>query len=96
MKHLIPLAAAACLALAACASPEHRAERARAQLDADRAECTVLGFEDATPAFSDCLLRLREIRAGEARARAQERANDRWLRGPSWSRWPYHHRRPYW
>lgn len=88
--------AAAFLALAACATPEQRAARAEAQLAADKTECTRLGFTAGTEAFSNCLLKLREIRAEEARARAVERANDRWMWGPHWSRWPYHYRRPYW
>ena len=88
--------AAAVLALAACTTPEERAARARAQLEADRAECAVLGFTPDTQAFAECLLRLREIRAAEANARAIERAGDTWMWGPSWGGPGFPYRRPYW
>lgn len=94
-----PLTAAApllalTLLLSACASPEQRAAAAKAQLEADSAECQSLGFKPDTEAFSNCLLKLREIRAEEATAQAQRRANDRYLFGPHW---PWYNRRdPYW
>ncbi len=92
MRQLV-IAATACLVLAACVSPEERAAAARAQLAADRAECEGLGFEPETEAFSNCLLKLREIRADEARAAELRRANNRYLFGPAW---PYPYGRPYW
>lgn len=58
-------ALAALFLLAACTSPEQRAER-EAQINAaDIQECVELGFEPNTPEFADCRLRLREMRQRE-------------------------------
>ena len=80
--------AAACIAvatlLAACTTPEQRAQRAQALLAADKAECTQLGFTPDTEAFSTCLLKLREIRADERLALEQRRATNRATFGPHW------------
>ena len=89
MKPLI-VSAALALTLTACASAEERAARAQAQLAADQAECKTLGFTPETEAFSNCLLKLREIRAEEASAREQRRANTRAIWGPDW---PWYYRR---
>jgi len=88
----ILLATALALTLAACASAEDRAARAQAQLAADKAECQTLGFTPETEAFSNCLLKLREIRAEEAAAREQRRANNRAIWGPDW---PWYYNRGY-
>ncbi len=87
MKPLI-VSAVLALTLSACASAEDRAARAQAQLAADQAECEGLGFTPETEAFGNCLLKLREIRAEEATAREQRRANNRAIWGPDWP-WYY-------
>jgi len=88
------LATALLLALAACTTPEQRAERAQAQLAADRAECSELGFTAGTDAHANCLLKLKEIRALEAdtAARRQQAARAFW--GPDWP-WYYNRWRRY-
>ncbi len=88
----ILLAAALALTVSACATAEDRAARAQAQLAADRAECQTLGFTPDTEAFSNCLLKLREIRAEEAAAIEQRRANNRAIWGPDW---PWYYNRGY-
>ena len=88
----ILLTATLALTLTACASAEDRAARAQAQLAADKAECETLGFTPDTEAFSNCLLKLREIRAEEATAREQRRANNRAIWGPDW---PWFYNRGY-
>ena len=59
------LALSGALALAGCASEEEQRAAELAQAEADRQECRELGFQDGTEAFSDCMLKLREIRAME-------------------------------
>ncbi|CDO59506.1 hypothetical protein BN1012_Phect1292 [Candidatus Phaeomarinobacter ectocarpi] len=88
----ILLAAALALTVSACATAEDRAARAQAQLAADKAECQTLGFTPDTEAFSNCLLKLREIRAEEAAAIEQRRANNRAIWGPDW---PWYYNRGY-
>ena len=80
------------LGLSACATAEDRAARAQALLIADKAECETLGFKPETEAFSNCLLKLREIRAEEAAAIEQRRANNRAIWGPDW---PWYYNRGY-
>lgn len=86
---------AALLSLGACVSAEERERMAAEQRIADEQECTQLGFERGTEKYSECLLKLREIRAEERRAQAIEQANrhpffyDPWYYGR-----PYPHR--YW
>ncbi|MGK2739264.1 hypothetical protein ACSHT0_00055 [Tepidicaulis sp. LMO-SS28] len=83
------------LALTACVSAEERAQMAEAQRSADRAECQNLGFEPETEAFSECLLKLREIRAQEQHTQAVERARQDYLFNGPWPYWrPYPYR--YW
>ncbi len=88
----ILLTTALALTLTACASAEDRAARAQAQLTADKTECQNLGFKPETEAFSNCLLKLREIRAEEAAAIEQRRANNRAIWGPDW---PWYYNRGY-
>lgn len=76
MKHVkIMLPALALLALAACVTPEEEAARAAAQRQVDEAKCTELGFKKETEGFSNCLLKLQEIRAQEENTQALERAS---------------------
>jgi len=77
-KRLLATAGIA-LVLSACSTPEERAARAQAQLDADKAECVELGFTPDTEALSNCILQLRQIRADEQIAREQRRANNNFL-----------------
>jgi hypothetical protein len=63
------------LVLANCASPQERAAEIAAQQRADQSECTHLGFRTNTDAFSNCLLKLQEIRAQKENTDAIERAN---------------------
>ncbi|MDO8288978.1 MAG: hypothetical protein Q7T44_07145 [Parvibaculum sp.] len=87
MKKLIILASV--LLLAGCVSAEQQARYDAAQLQADTAECQRLGFKPATEGMSNCLLKLREIRAQEANTDELRRASapDPW--GP-WGPWgPY-------
>lgn len=81
-------------ALTACTSPEERAARAQAQLAADKAECTELGFTEITEPFGNCLLKLREIRALEADTQARRQAAAQAFWGPNWpfyyDRWRRH------
>ena len=81
------------LLLAACATPEQRATQMFAQRASDEAECSRLGFTSGTENFADCLLRLKEIRAQEARTRALNNAR----RDPFWPGYRLHHpyRYPY-
>jgi len=76
--------------LAACTSAEERAARAQAQLAADKAECTQLGFTKDTEPFGNCLLKLREIRALEADTQARRQAAAQAFWGPNW---PHHYDR---
>ena len=73
------------LLAAACTTPEEDAARAQARLAADKAECQHLGFKEGTDDFSNCLLKLREIRAIENETRAREQ--DRLSYPYPW--WPY-------
>ncbi|MEQ9518296.1 MAG: hypothetical protein RLN89_02525 [Parvibaculum sp.] len=78
--------------VSACASPQERAARAAAQINADDQECTRLGFTPGTEKFADCLLRLKEIRAQEAKTRALNNVQ----RDPFWPWYSIHNRyRPY-
>ncbi len=84
------LAVALLLALAACASPQEEAARMAAQQQADEAECEKLGFTPGSDAFSNCMLKLKAIRAQEENTRALRRAN---APSPWWG--PYPGYRPY-
>ncbi|MBX3507792.1 MAG: hypothetical protein KF714_03335 [Parvibaculum sp.] len=86
------LTLAALFALAACASPEEQAARAAAQLQADQAECQHIGFNPGTEAFSNCLLKLREIRAQEENTQELRRAN---TPSPWWGPYPGYYPYPY-
>lgn len=78
------------LTLAACVSPQERAAEIAAQQQADRAECTHLGFKPNTDAFSNCLLKLQEIRAQKENTDELRRVNSRPPWGP-WGPWgPYY------
>jgi len=79
------------LLLAACATPEQRAAQISTQRAIDEAECSNLGFTANTEGFADCLLRLKEIRAQEARTRALNSAR----RDPFWPRYGYGLHHPY-
>jgi len=80
--------------LAACSTPQERAARVQTQRTTDNTECSGLGFNPGTEGFADCLLRLKEIRAQEARTRALNNTQ-RNAFGP-W-RWPHQrYRYPYW
>lgn len=83
---------AALLALAACASPEQQAARAAAQMQSDEAECRRIGFDPGTEAFSNCLLKLREIRAQEENTRELRRAS---APPPWWGPYPGYYPHPY-
>ncbi|MGX1199271.1 hypothetical protein [Parvibaculum sp. MBR-TMA-1.3b-4.2] len=89
MKRMMkPLVLAFALSLplfaAACTTPGEEAAQAQARLAADKAECARLGFKEGTDDFSNCLLKLREIRAikAETRSRDLDRMNRPW--------WPYY------
>lgn len=94
----LAVTALASLLLAACTTAQERADRAQriaaAQLTIDRAECTELGFTPKTDAFSNCLLKLREIRAIEAETEAQRRAEAQYRAQALWGpNWPWHYDR---
>lgn len=82
----LALACSLPLLAAACTTPEQEAAQAQARLMADKAECRRLGFKEGTDDFSNCLLKLREIRAIEAETRARDR--DRLSYPSPW--WPYY------
>lgn len=79
------------LLVASCVSPEEQTARAAAQRQADAQECQRLGFKPDTPAFGNCMLKLREIRAQEENTRAIDRAN---TMPPPW--WGPRYGPPYW
>ncbi|MES1990679.1 MAG: hypothetical protein V4441_06990 [Pseudomonadota bacterium] len=87
MKQLLILASV--LLLAGCVSAEEQARQDAAQMQADTGECARLGFKPTTEGMSNCILKLREIRAQEENTEELRRANmpDPW--GP-WGPWgPY-------
>ena len=75
MKRLSLLAIVATLSLTACTSEAERQAAIDAQKAYDRAECSELGFEPKTEMYSNCLLKLREIRAQERTAAAARRGH---------------------
>ena len=75
MKRLSLLAIVATLSLTACTSEAERQAAIDAQKARDHAECTELGFEKETEPYSNCLLKLREIRAQEYMAAATRRGH---------------------
>ncbi len=70
MKHHLIIATTALLALSACTTAEERAAVIEAQQARDHEECRSLGFKVKTESYSNCLLKLREIRAQERTAAA--------------------------
>lgn len=85
------LAIAALLTLAACVSPQQQEAMRQAQMQRDANECASLGFRPNSQAMSECMLKLREIRATESNTRAVERSrmNDDWYWGRPYGRYPY-------
>ncbi|MGV8996825.1 MAG: hypothetical protein ACOH12_07765 [Parvibaculaceae bacterium] len=77
------------LLLAGCVSAEQQARWDAAQMQADTAECARLGFKAGTEGLSNCILKLREIRAQEANTEQLRQANmpDPW--GPWGPYGPY-------
>lgn len=80
--------------LAACSTPQERAARVQTQRATDSTECSNLGFSPATEGFADCLLRLKEIRAQEAKTRALNNTHRNTFNPWHWPHQRY--RYPYW
>lgn len=70
MKQLSLLAIIATLSLTACTTAAEREAAIEAQKAYDHGQCKELGFKVKSEAYSNCLLKLREIRAQERVAAA--------------------------
>ncbi|MCI5050359.1 MAG: hypothetical protein MRY32_08550 [Rickettsiales bacterium] len=77
------------LLLAACMTPQERAERKKLIDQQDHQECVELGFKPKSDAYGDCRLRIKEMRVQAQRQVVYPHIGIGYGYG-------YHHRRRHW